>query len=141
MKCQEVQEHLSAWLDGEVDRALGPKIAAHLEGCSLCQGELAQLSRLDEALGSLEVPAPQHLAARVLSRLPQPRPAVWWKSLSLAASLLLGIVLGGALAGNFYPGQTSSNGETMVTEVFQDFPRGSLGTLVVSYQSEEGNGA
>jgi predicted anti-sigma-YlaC factor YlaD len=140
MDCQEIQEHLSAWLDGEVDREVGLEMEAHLEGCSLCRGAMARLRRLDEALGSLEVPVPSNLAAGVLSRLPR-RPSVWWKSLSLAASLLLGIVLGGALAGNFYPGLTASNGEAITTEVFQDFPQGSLGTVVVSYQSEEGNGA
>ena len=33
MDCQEIQEHLSAWLDGEVDRDVGLRNEAHLAGC------------------------------------------------------------------------------------------------------------
>ncbi len=75
MKCAEVQEYLSAWLDGEIPEELLPGIEAHLAACPACQGELKALERLDEALSALQVPVPPGLAAKVRRRLPrQPSP-------------------------------------------------------------------
>jgi anti-sigma factor (TIGR02949 family) len=140
--CAEVQARLSAWLDGELAAEERREVAGHLEVCPECRRELALLKRLDEALGSLEAPAPARLPERVLDRL-QPRRRYGWQSLAMAASLLLGIALGGTLARDFYPYQaavTNSNGEVLALEEFHDFPQGSLGAVVVSYQVEENNG-
>ncbi|MEW6660106.1 MAG: zf-HC2 domain-containing protein [Thermodesulfobacteriota bacterium] len=137
-----VRERLSAWLDGELTPEERGEVAAHLEGCEECRRELALLQRLDAALGSLEAPAPAGLSARVLERL-QPRRRYGWQSLAMVASLVLGIVLGGALARDFYPYSTASsngNGEVLALEEFHDFPQGSLGAMMVSYQAEESNG-
>jgi anti-sigma factor (TIGR02949 family) len=137
-----VRERLSAYLDGELTAEERREVAAHLEGCEECRRELALLQRLDAALGSLDAPAPARLAERVLDRLqPRPRRRYVWQSLALAASLVLGIVLGGTLARDFYPYQvTSGNSEDLALEEFHDFPQGSLGAVVASYQPEEGNG-
>lgn len=142
MKCLEVQEHLSAWLDGEVPEELKPRLADHLASCAVCRGELAALERLEAALGELEAPTPQGLAAGVRRRLPRPRSA-WHQSLALAACLVLGIFLGGSLTGTLYPGPATgdSNGtEVASLEIFQDYPQGSLGGAF-SFQGEEDNGA
>lgn len=140
-----VRERLSAWLDGELSAAERREVAAHLEVCEECRRELALLTRLDAALGHLDAAVPPGLAERVLDRL-QPRRRYWWQSLALAASLLLGIVLGGTLARDFYPYQTAANGtgEVLALEEFNDFPQGSLGAVMVSYQmdqTEESNGS
>ena len=140
--CEQVQERLSAWLDGELAPEARQEVAAHLEICPGCQGELALLSRLDAALGALEAqPLPAQLPQRVLERL-RPRRRYWWQSLAMAASLILGIVLGGTLARDFYP-YPASNGdaEVLALEEFHDFPQGSLGAVMVSYQGEEINGS
>jgi len=135
-----VRERLSAYLDGELTAEERREVAAHLEGCEECRRELALLKRLDAALGSLDAPAPARLAERVLDRL-QPRRRYVWQSLALAASLILGIVLGGTLARDFYPYQaTSGNSEDLALEEFHDFPQGSLGAVMVSYQADESNG-
>ncbi|MFZ5452497.1 MAG: anti-sigma factor family protein [Thermodesulfobacteriota bacterium] len=142
--CEQVRERFSAWLDGELTAAENRQVAAHLEVCQDCSRELAILQRLDEALGTLAAPLPSRLPERVLDRL-QPRRRYWWQSLAMAASLVLGIVLGGALARNFYPYSTTiatnGNGEVLALEEFHDFPQGSLGAVMVSYQVEEINGS
>jgi anti-sigma factor RsiW len=145
-ECGEVRERLSAWLDRELPPEEHDVIAAHLEGCTGCQRELAQLRALEGALGRLAVEPPSQVAEKVLARLQERqeqrarRPG--WQSLALAASLVLGIVLGGGMARNFYP-QNPENGAGEVASLqdFHDFPQGSLGTILASYQPEEGNGS
>jgi anti-sigma factor RsiW len=141
MKCTEVQEYLSAWLDGEVPEDLRPHLSDHLAACPICQAELAALERLDAALAELEVPVPRDMAAGVLRRLPRPTPS-WVRSLALAACLVLGIFLGGSLTGTLYQGipPANGNGELAQLEIFQDYPQGSVGGTF-SYQGEEDNSA
>lgn len=139
--CEQVRERLSAWLDGELAPEERGRVAAHLADCGECRGELALLARLDGALGSLEASAPPGLTERVLDRL-RPRRRYWWQSLAMAASLFLGIVLGGALARDFYPYPApNGSGEILALEEFHDFPQGSLGAVMASYQAEEINGS
>jgi anti-sigma factor RsiW len=142
LECHRVTELLSAWLDGELEPEEGRRLSAHLQGCAACRRELSRLTALDAALGALKSPVPPDLTERVLARLPRPRRA-WWQNLALAASLVLGIILGGTVARDFYP-LPQENGTTLEIaslEAFHDFPQGSLGTILASYQPEEGNGA
>jgi anti-sigma factor RsiW len=145
MKCIEVQENLSAWLDGEVLEGLHQGLADHLAGCEACRAELKVLERLDAALGGLEVPVPRGLADKVSRRLPRTATSPWVQSLALAACLALGIFLGSSLTGTLYPWpqSTSTNGITndvAYMEIFQDYPKGSLGGAF-SYQGEEDGSA
>ena len=142
MKCNEVREQLSAWLDDELPEELRPFLAAHLAECPSCQAEVAALERLDAALAELEGPVPQGLAAGVRRRLPRPA-SPWRQSLALAACLVLGVFLGGSLTGTLYPGLEPANGngsEVASLEIFQDFPQGSVGGAF-TYQGEEDNSA
>ena len=146
MACQEVGECLSAWLDRELPPEEHDGIAAHLEGCAGCRRELAQLRSLEAALGKLAAPVPSRVAEKVMARL-QERQGVggrrpWWQSVALAASLVLGIILGGSVARDFYP-LSAENGtaEVAALQDFYDFPQGSLGTILASYQPDEGNGS
>ena len=144
MNCREAQTHLSLYLDDEASEDLHQELETHLEACPACQAELAMLTRLDQAFEELAVPPPSDVAPRVLARVR--RPALpWWRSLALAASLILGLTMGGALAGNFYSYSpvkaTGNGGEVLATEdVFRDFPQGSWGGAIV-YQDEEENSA
>jgi anti-sigma factor RsiW len=143
MECQEVREQLSAWLDDELDQAAGAALAAHLHQCAACRQEWRELTALDAALGRLAAPVPKGLAEKVLARTRPPRRQAWWQSVALAACLVLGIALGGTMARSFYTPATAvseSGMEVASLEVFHDFPQGSLGTVLASYQSEEGNG-
>jgi len=137
MECREVQERLSAWLDQETAEPEAAALAAHLESCPVCRREAEAWRRLDQVLADLEAPTPSGLAPQVLSRLPRRR-SRWQRSLSLAASLVLGITLGGALAGNFFAplNGEGNGGEVLAFEAFQDFPQGSLGHLL-TYPADE----
>jgi anti-sigma factor RsiW len=142
MKCHEAQEHLSAWLDGELPEAMGAALTAHVEKCAICRREWLQLRALDAALDNLAAPVPPGLAEKVAARVRRPQRRQGWQSAALAACLILGIALGGSLARSFHvTAATTGNGtEAASLEVFHDFPQGSLGTVVASYQPEEGNG-
>lgn len=143
MTCKEVQEYLSAYVDGEAPEGLRQELADHLAACPVCGAELAALERLEAALVGLEAPPPpRDLAVKVRQRLHRPaRP--WRQSLALAACLALGIFLGSSLTGAIYPGLTAANGissEVASLEIFQDHPQGSLGGAF-SFQGEEDNSA
>ena len=136
MNCHEVQEHLSAWMDGEAPEELRQPLADHLAGCPACRVELAMLERLHEALGGLEVPVPRDLAAKVRRRLHRPA-SPWIQSFALAACLVLGIFLGNSLTGTLFPAATNGiTNDVAALEIFQDYPQGSMGGAF-SYQGEE----
>jgi anti-sigma factor RsiW len=142
MECQEVREQLSAWLDAELDEGTEAALAAHVDKCAACQREWRQLTALESALGQLSAPVPLGLAEKVLAQVQSPRRRQWWQSAALAACLVVGIALGGSMARTFYApaGSTHTEEEVASLEVFQDFPQGSLGTIVASYQPDDGNG-
>jgi predicted anti-sigma-YlaC factor YlaD len=143
MECQEVRQLLSAWLDNELDAAASKAVAAHLDKCKACRRHWCKLRTLEAALGDLTVPVPPGLAEKVLARTKPPQRRHWWQSVALAACLVLGIALGGTMARSFYAPTTSGQieAETASLDVFQDFPQGSLGTVVASYQPDDRNGA
>jgi anti-sigma factor RsiW len=142
MECQKVKAQLSAWLDQELDADVEAVLTAHLEGCEACRREWRQLRALDDALSNLAAPVPMGLAERVAAQVRRPRRRQGWQSAALAACLILGIALGGTVARGFYSAATpnEAGAEVASLEVFRDFPQGSLGAVVASYQPEEGNG-
>ncbi len=142
MECQEVRQQLSAWLDQELDEAAEAALAAHLEGCEACRREWRGLQALDAALGQLAIPVPPGLAEKVAARVRRPQHRPGWQSVALAACLVLGIALGGTMARGFYTPTAAASSESEVAslEVFHDFPQGSLGTIVASYQSDDTSG-
>jgi anti-sigma factor RsiW len=95
--CVHIRERLSAYLDGETTTAETELVARHLEDCPGCRRELAALERLGAALADLTVPGPP-LALPRLGR----RRTAWWQALTLAASLVLGLVTGSGLTGLLY---------------------------------------
>ncbi|MCL6621979.1 MAG: zf-HC2 domain-containing protein [Syntrophobacterales bacterium] len=96
--CVHIRERLSAYLDGETTTAETELVARHLADCPECRRELAALERLSAALADLTVPGPP-LALPRLGR----RRTAWWQALTLAASLVLGLVTGSGLTGLLYP--------------------------------------
>ena len=142
MECEAVQAQLSAWLDDELSEAAGAMLTAHLTECEACREEWRKLTALDDALGNLAAPAPMGLAEKVTAKIRRPRRRSGWQAAALAACLVLGIALGGTMARTFYGGAApnEAGAEVASLEVFHDFPQGSLGAVVASYQPEEGNG-
>ncbi|MFQ6099016.1 MAG: anti-sigma factor family protein [Armatimonadota bacterium] len=67
MKCLDVNEQLSAYLDGELPPHLLAEVASHLRECKSCAGELAELARVRSAVSSLPPAQPPGYAVeRVL---------------------------------------------------------------------------
>ncbi len=142
MDCRQVQEMLSAYLDGELDAVRQEQVARHLAGCEACRREYQVWQQLWESLLAEPVAAPTDLTARVVARLPGRRPS-WWQHMALAASLLLGIFLGSHLGLAVY--QTTVALQTEAGEagwdVLEATPSYSLNALLANYDLENGNGS
>lgn len=143
LDCSMVQEYLSAYVDDELPVEQREAIQEHLAVCPACRQELGRLTRLWEALEDLPAASPPpELIDQVLARLPR-RKAYGWRSLALAASLLVGIMLGGTLGVNLHEAlrQPASEPQVVALEAFEDFPPASLGSLVATYRMNGENGA
>ena len=67
MKCENVQEELSAYLDGELEPGEAAALEKHLEGCAACRGELDSLRATVSLVRSLpRAEAPAALKRRVM---------------------------------------------------------------------------
>lgn len=71
MRCNRARKHLTAFLDGELDRRLQARIEEHLAGCGACQSERETLEKVRHAMEGLEMPAiePSVSADAILGRL------------------------------------------------------------------------
>jgi len=118
MNCEQVSEHISAYLDGELPGELVTAVRAHLDDCPVCLAVERDLRALRGLLGGLSNrPAPERLAADVLKEverrtigqaapgpaadrrrieraLPPERRTLWPRALAMAATLLVATGLG-----------------------------------------------
>ena len=70
MKCEQVREMLSPYIDGMTSEKENKIISAHLENCSQCQNELEHLRILCVALKNLPVPElPERFSEELHKRL------------------------------------------------------------------------
>jgi anti-sigma factor RsiW len=70
MKCEHVQEKLSEYLDGFLDRDTSSLIQSHLTSCSRCQAELQALAEAKRSVAGLPViEPPPGFSQRVMSRV------------------------------------------------------------------------
>ena len=96
MTCEETQNLLDAYVDGELDRSSKLALENHLRWCPPCASVLASIKQLLSALqkGSLKFSAPQHLKSAVLSGIERANPAVRrfqadWRWVGFAASIVV----------------------------------------------------
>jgi anti-sigma factor RsiW len=69
MTCNEINERLSAFLDGRLPAPEREQVAAHLEACAACRDELAALRFSADLVASLPAPRlPDDLAPCVVAR-------------------------------------------------------------------------
>ena len=101
MKCSSARELIDAYLDDELDPNRRAGVEEHLDACPECAGVRDQLQALRQDLRTL---APRYtpstdLRERVLRDLRQAagtesrKPAMPWKGLAIAASMLLAVSL------------------------------------------------
>ena len=142
MECRKIQEYFSAYLDGELAKAQADLVTRHLAICPGCRQEYQAWQWLWDSLLAEPVPAPTDLTAQVLARLPG-RPQPWWRHLALAASLLVGIFLGGKfgvdLHQNILPCQLENS--QLTWEGFEATPANSLDAMLASHDLENGGGS
>ena len=105
MTCEETENLLDAYVDGELDLLSKLAIESHLQGCPSCSSAFASLKLLVSALqsGMLRFKAPQHLESVVRSGIERANPAVLpsladWRWAGLAASLVVIVALSGLMA-------------------------------------------
>ncbi|MCX5676297.1 MAG: anti-sigma factor [Planctomycetota bacterium] len=113
MLCDQVREHLSAYLDKELTAELSAAVRAHLDTCAACRTLADELRATADLLGRLPVrAAPEHLAADVIREIerrgivpagvpvegqpqertiPMRRARLWPRALAVAATVLLAV--------------------------------------------------
>ena len=70
MKCSQVQEKLSAYLDREISNEEKGRIDDHIKTCKICREELASLTELNSTLDTLEsIEIPPYFRTRVKQRI------------------------------------------------------------------------
>ena len=74
LRCGQVLEHLSDYLDGDLDDATRTQIEAHLRGCDWCERFGAEFAGTIVALRKELVPVspPQDVTVRLMQRLNMP---------------------------------------------------------------------
>ena len=70
MRCEEVQDLASAWLDGELPEARADAVAAHETDCEACQAYVTDLRSISARVAQLgREPAPPGLEQRIRAAL------------------------------------------------------------------------
>jgi anti-sigma factor RsiW len=70
MRCHEVKEKLSAYLDKELEPSTSHRVTGHLDRCPRCKEDLQRHENLDNLLQSLPViDAGPDLASKLLARV------------------------------------------------------------------------
>ena len=143
MTCQEVQEQLSAYVDGELPPGEAQALQRHLEQCVACRelaDELTSVARVLSSLPRHAAPAElseeirsrlerqlllapmgesAEIAARADRRLSRERPAMWPRVAAVAASVILAL---GILWLTLLPdrGRQGINGPQEVVKLTED---------------------
>ena len=131
MEHREVLDHLSPYLDNELDAVSSRELASHLATCASCNAELVRLKRVSETLRANAGyhRAPEFLRERILrdtraaERRPEPARAggfsLSWRL--VAGFAALAVVIGG-VGGSLLASRENAN-ETIVREAVSDHIR------------------
>ena len=102
MHCDDVQTHLSSYLDDELTLALGEQITEHLQHCSACRTSYQTLEALSAqirtALAAVAMPPglETRIVASILAESRYPRHDISrWITLAVLSVLTLAIILVG----------------------------------------------
>ena len=72
MKCKQIRQLLSEYMDNDLDEATEKQVAQHLSVCEACQNEFLTLRSMKEALGNVEpVAAPENFLFQVHKKIQQ----------------------------------------------------------------------
>jgi anti-sigma factor (TIGR02949 family) len=92
VKCPDIRQELSAYLDGELDNETADALHRHLTDCPACRAELEALRRTVAAVKELpELPAPAGLKEEIMSQVEADaaEPGPWRRLWPVAAAILV----------------------------------------------------
>lgn len=95
MSCEQTQELINAYVDGELDLVHSLDLERHLRDCQVCSKSHAGLLALRAAVQGVYQDLPANLARQVTSAIPKDQKseartiAVPWRSLAFASSIVL----------------------------------------------------
>ncbi len=158
MDCREVHERLNAYLDGELPAEADALVREHVAACAQCASELAELERLNLAVGSLAgMSVPTGFARRVreAGELAPVRTGVWSLSefmtpgrtparIAAVAMAAVGLALGVAMAGAVSPSDgpaeeiatTELEGFDLYVDPLLAAPTGSVTEVYLAFAAE-----
>ena len=149
MKCGQVQKRLSAFQDGELNPQEQERVSDHLESCSACREQYAEMEKVWQALGDFKeiLPEPEFYGQLVKkinysdeTRIPvrfswffQIFSSPWATATLLIVGILVGTFLGNILAkSDLFPFQQSQAShsqaaiEVFSLKAFDPIPPGTL---------------
>jgi len=149
MKCSQVPKRLSAFQDGELNPQEQERVSNHLESCSACREQYAEMEKVWQAIGDFKeiLPEPEFYGqlVRKINYSDQTRFPVrfswffqifsspWATSTLLIVGILVGTFLGNILAkSDLFPFQQSQAShsqaaiEVFSLKVFDPIPPGTL---------------
>src|SRR6516165_9868034 len=104
MNCEQVQNLLGQFHDGELETAARLDVEIHLGNCRACAAELGAIAELAEAARTLSEPEPpanlwDRLAGRLTDHEPVSRTSPWsilrsWRGATVAALVLVLLATG-----------------------------------------------
>jgi anti-sigma factor RsiW len=137
MKCLKT-EHISAYLDNELEEKERASASAHLKDCARCAQALAELQSLQQAFSAAErFKAPYGFATRVLARTSEldRKKAPWFipvfakfaEAAFLALVIFTGIAAGTFITKGLTAQKAANLASSMSLDLFDATPPGSLG--------------
>ena len=138
MNCDEVQEYISAAVDGEIDRLVESHVNDHLTKCNKCRNEveLERMTKLVVHRNLQRVNASRTLAADILSQLAhegsseEKKPAGWfdtlfglltWRTAFAVSGVLAIIVLLVLIPSRAHHSHTQPNDDNMLHQAYNNF--------------------
>ena len=126
MQCEQIEQRLGAFLDGELPPAELESVRTHLLTCGRCQQALRELQSVGAFLAGYEDEAmPPSLESSLASIGAGPRGWLRWaRNISLAASVAaafyMGVFLSGEFVGNTGSDTTYSFGDESLYTLYQE---------------------
>jgi len=137
MKCPKT-EHISAYLDGELEEKARDSLHSHMRGCARCTQAFEEMRSLRAAFSSTErYQAPLGFSSRVMARTAAQKRKKWLRLAPLfvefaeAAVLVIvitvGIMMGKIMTNGSSVRDTVNISSSFSLDVFDATPPGSLG--------------
>jgi anti-sigma factor (TIGR02949 family) len=141
--CDEATNLLDAWYDGELDAARSAALERHLEECAGCAALSGARSALSEVLvkSAPRYTAPAALRKRIEAQISRPQDArqprrlraMLWRSLAIAASIALFVVVGW----NAWLLQSGAPSPNLENEIVSDHIRSLMANHLSDVASED----